>query len=166
MRRAVFSSLLLATGLVLSAASGPSAAVGTERVVDGKGTLRFGHENNGRAMFEFIFDDTGTSPKGELLFAAEDHDALGMYPDIIVRSNEIEAVTIKGRRATIKAHGFFHDEPVFITITVVDGEGTTVPDRFSIVTVQQHKLDDGGHHGNLNIAANVWSGNIAIGNTN
>jgi len=162
MRRAILCTLMLAGGLALSAASGPSAGGTGDRVVSGKGTIRFGNKDNGRAMFEFTIDGTGSQPVGEILFAGEDHGAMGLYPDIIIRADEILSLKINGRQATIVAEGFLHDDPIHITIVVVDAVGTTSSDWFSIKTIEEHQLD-GGAHGNLDISAYLWSGNIDIG---
>ncbi len=161
MRRAVLGTLLLASGLVLSGADGPSPDAREDRIVLGTGTIRFGHENNGVAMFDMQIDGTqGARPLGRALCAAEAHDAL--YPDIIIRIEEFHSMHLEGRKVKIIAHGTLHDDEVTVHITAYDGEGTTRADRFGIRTMP-HEHGDDDHGLEFEAEGELWSGDIQIG---
>ncbi len=156
----LLGSIVLTAGLGLAAASGPvlpepgeSAMVAADRTARGHGTISFGDDGAGVAMFEFNVSATGKA-QGSLLFAAEEPHA---YPSVIIRVNEIVSVRFRGRTAMISARGHLHDDPVTVLVTVFDGNGTSRPDRFTIKTVG---ADGDGH---FQAAGEVVSGNIRVG---
>lgn len=154
MKTFLLGSIVLAAGLGLAAASGPLAAAG-DRTTSGLGTIHFGDEGAGVAMFEFNVDATGRL-QGSLLCAAEEPHA---YPDVIIRVNEIVSVRFSGRTVMITARGHLHDDPVTVIVTAFDGNGTSRPDRFAIKTVGA----DGEGDGHFQAAGVVVNGNIRVG---
>jgi hypothetical protein len=118
--------LALATAVL--AAAGPLLAPDGNHAATGKGSMTFGHEEEGVGFFEFNIS-AGSETKGRLLFAGEHHDH---YPDIIVRVEKIDRARFGQGWVRFSARGALHDDPVRVTGQAWDGAAVNKPDRFSI----------------------------------
>jgi hypothetical protein len=119
----------------------------------GKGSMTFGHEEEGVGYFEFEIS-TRSETRGKLLFAAEHHDH---YPDIIVRVSKIERARFGQGWVKISARGALHDETVRVSVGAWDGAATNKPDRFSI------KCTNGKGEVVLEAEGALFKGDIVIG---
>jgi hypothetical protein len=137
MKKVLLGVVLVASGAISVAAS--STLWGSESVMpttaSGEGTMSFGehgHETVGFFLFEV---ERGPQTSGSLVFAAEYHEHGARYPEIVVRVPDIEYAVLGQRSIRFAAMGTQQEEPVFVAVSAFDSEGTTRPDKFTIVCI-------------------------------
>jgi hypothetical protein len=144
--------LLGLSAAMLSAASPPLVSEGASAAT-GKGSMTFGHDEEGVGFFEFNIS-AGTETTGKLLFAAEHHHH---YPDIIVRVSKIDRARFGPGWVKFSATGALHDETVRVRGGAWDGAATGKPDRFSI------RCTNGTGEVVLEAEGHLFKGDIVIG---
>ncbi|MHC4220430.1 MAG: hypothetical protein ACYSU7_18475 [Planctomycetota bacterium] len=126
--RNVIRTVVLGLSTALLTAASPSVIGEGNNSATGKGSLNFGHEDEGVGFLELNIS-AGTATSGTLLFAGEHHDH---YPDIIVRVDKIKHARFASGSVRFSAQGMLHDEPVRVRGAAWDGAMVNRPDRFSI----------------------------------
>ena len=152
MRTVIRIVLLGLSAAMLSAASPPLVSEGANSAT-GKGSMTFGHDEEGIGFFEFNISG-GTETTGKLLFAAEHHH---LSPDIIVRVSKIDRARFGPGWVKFSATGALHDEPVRVRGRAWDGAATNKPDRFSITCTNARGEVV------LEAAGQLFKGDIVIG---
>lgn len=140
-------------GLAAAAAVGPQL-IGSN--ASGTGAIRFGDEGGNVAMFDFTLVDN-PQPGGEFLCAAEAHN--GLFPDVIIRLEEIISLEIGARDVLMVGEATLHEDRVIVHVYAWDGEGTAQKDWFSIKTFSAEQDDD--HH-DFEAEGELHSGDVRI----
>jgi hypothetical protein len=143
-------TLLIAGTLLVVAASAPSTSSAT-----GRGSMTFGHEDEGRAWFRFSVQE-GDPAAGSLTFAAEHHhdDHSMLFPDIVVTLGTFDTVKFDAASVEFSGPGKYHDDDVDITVRAVDK--TDKADRFII------KCKDGKGKVVFEADGTLFRGDVAI----
>ncbi|MHC4970434.1 MAG: hypothetical protein ACYTF4_17720 [Planctomycetota bacterium] len=152
MRTVIRIVLLGLSAAILSAASPVLVSEGTSAAT-GKGSMTFGHDEEGVGFFEFNVS-AGAETTGKLLFAAEHHHH---YPDIIVRVRKIDRARFGPGWVKFSATGALHDETVRVRGGAWDGAATGKPDRFSI------RCTNGTGEVVLEAEGHLFRGDIVVG---
>ena len=144
---------LLAGALLIAAASAPAPPE-----AKGRGTMSFGHEDEGRAFLRFDVKE-GEPIIGSLTFAAEHHHDHAMFPDIVVTLGSIQTVKFDAASVEFSGPGHLHDDPVTITVRAYDrktGDEEGASDRFVIECV------DAGGRTVFDADGKLFRGDIAV----
>ncbi|MHC4127605.1 MAG: hypothetical protein ACYTE6_04770 [Planctomycetota bacterium] len=152
MRTVIRIVLLGLSAAILSAASPVLVSEGASAAT-GKGSMTFGHDEEGVGFFEFNVS-AGAETTGKLLFAAEHHHH---YPDIIVRVRKIDRARFGPGWVKFSATGALHDETVRVRGGAWDGAATGKPDRFSI------RCTNGTGEVVLEAEGHLFRGDIVVG---
>lgn len=155
MKRIMAGVVLVASSAAVIAALGAATPLlgGSQSSATGKGSMSFGEHGDSVGLIEFDVR-RGRPPTGSLLFAAEDHHR---YPDIIVRMDKISRATFGKHRVKFSGQGKLHDDPVTVSVSAFDGEGTAKPDRFSI------KCTNGDGKVVFEARGELFSGDVSVG---
>ncbi len=154
------SALLGGTALLVAAETMPTKAAGEGSirfaVHDPHGSVADDDEETGRGFLLFEVERTAKRVSGSLHFGAETHHE-NLYPEIVIRLNEIDEVHFGQQWVRLSGHGHQQDEPVFISATAYDGAETGEDDRFAIKCTNDK--------GELVFSANgeLFIGNVEIG---
>lgn len=129
-------ALLGGAGLLAAADKRPTKASGSGSirfaVHDPDGSVADDDEETGRGFLLFEVERTAKGVSGSLHFGAETHHE-NLYPEIVIRLNEIDEVQFRGRQwVRLSGNGHLQEDPVFISASAFDGEATGEDDRFSI----------------------------------
>jgi hypothetical protein len=151
--KTVIRIVLLGLSTTLLAATSPPQVSEGASSATGKGSMTFGHEQEGVGFFEFNIS-AGTETSGTLLFAAEHHDH---YPDIIVRVSKIDRARFGQGWVKFSANGMLHDDPVRVRGGAWDGAATDKPDRFKITCT------NGKGEVVLDASGELFKGDIVVG---
>lgn len=120
----------------------------------GRGSLEItGHDGElGKAAFMFSVSraQDGTV-SGSLQYAAEGGHS-ERYPDTVIRLPQIDRLEIVGNTATFVGRGELHDQPVTVTVMVVDAGPSAIRDKMIIVATDAQ--------GNVKYQA---TGNVSFG---
>lgn len=128
-------ALMGGAGLLAAAANLPTKASGNGSirfaVHEGHGSVADDDEETGRGFLLFEVEHTAKGVSGSLHFGAETHHE-NLYPEIVIRLNEIDEVRFRGQWVRLSGNGHLQDDPVFVSASAFDGEATGEDDRFGI----------------------------------
>lgn len=153
-------AFLVGAGLLAAAENLPTKASGSGSirfaVDEPHGSVFDDDEEPGRGHLLFEVERTAKGLRGSLTFGAEDHHS-NLYPDIVVRLNEIDELEFRGQWVRFSGHGHQQNDPVFVSVSAFDGAATAEHDRFGIKCTNDK--------GELVFSASgeLFTGNVQIG---